>query len=233
MAVNNWHKPSFARCILSRNSGVGGMELNRRDLLAKCVALGVVSVASPFDLSALSRAWVEAEKKPRPATPAVELGPFYKRNAPSTADMRVLNDPGLPLIVSGVVYDTRGEILQGAKVEVWQTDNAGHYDLHGYRYRAALLADNAGKYKFASIMPGHYPSRVCQHIHYAVTAPGHKALVTQMYFATDPVFDGDPDKNYTRDPLCTSRELVRPVTLAGDPQTVTANVNFEVVLEPL
>jgi protocatechuate 3,4-dioxygenase beta subunit len=82
-------------------------------------------------------------------------------------------------------------------------------------------------------MPGHYPGRVCQHIHYLISAPGHKALTTQLYFATDPVFEGDPDRNYTRDPLIYSRELVRPVTLLGDPKDIRAAVNFEIVLERL
>jgi len=27
---------------------------------------------------------------------------------------------------------------------------------------------------------------VCQHVHYLVTALGHKTLVTELYFATDP-----------------------------------------------
>ena len=64
-----------------------------------------------------------------------------------------------------------------------------------------------------------------------VTAPGHKPLVTQLYFATDPAFDGDPDKNFRKDPLITSRELVRPVALSADGATVRASVRFEVCLE--
>jgi len=80
-------------------------------------------------------------------------------------------------------------------------------------------------------MPGHYPQRVCQHVHYLVSAPGHKPLVTQLYFATDPVFEGDPDKNYTRDPLIGSRELVRPVVIKGDPKEMIAAVKFDLVLE--
>jgi hypothetical protein len=54
--------------------------------------------------------------------------------------------------------------------------------------------------------------------------------VTQLYFATDPAFDGDPERNYTRDPLIWSRDLVRQVTLEGDPKQITALVNFELVL---
>ena len=66
-----------------------------------------------------------------------------------------------------------------------------------------------------------------------ITAPGHKPLVTQLYFATDPVFEGDPDRNFGRDPLIHSRELVRPVLLKGDPQEMQAVVNFDAVLEML
>jgi len=82
-------------------------------------------------------------------------------------------------------------------------------------------------------MPGHYPDRVCQHIHYLISAPGYKPLTTQLYFATDPVFEGDPDKNYTRDPVIQSRDLVRPVTLKGDPKDIHAAVLFPIVLERL
>ncbi|GAC1620835.1 MAG: intradiol ring-cleavage dioxygenase [Candidatus Acidiferrum sp.] len=209
------------------------MELNRRDLIAKCVAMGVVTLASNLNVAEAAEAWSQTEKKSRAATPSADFGPFYKRDAPNTAMLRAPNDPGLALAVGGAVFNTRGDSLPGAKIEVWQTDHTGHYDLRGYRYRAALLADSGGNYSFGSVMPGHYPVRVCQHIHFAVTAAGHKPLVTQMYFSTDPVFEGDPDKNFTKDPLCSSRELVRPVVLKGDPAAIVANSNFELVLERL
>jgi hypothetical protein len=70
-------------------------------------------------------------------------------------------------------------------------------------------------------------------VHYLVTAPGHKPLITQLYFATDPVFDGDPEKNFKRDPLISSRELVRPVVIKGDPKQIIAAVNFDLVMETL
>jgi protocatechuate 3,4-dioxygenase beta subunit len=132
-----------------------------------------------------------------------------------------------------MVFSTNGSALPHSKIEIWQADHLGRYDIKGYRYRATLTADDTGKYDFDSVMPGHYPGRVCQHIHYVVSSPGHKRLTTQLYFATDPVFEGDPDRNYHRDPLVHSRELVRPVTLAGDPKDIGAAVNFEVVLERL
>lgn len=203
--------------------------LTRRELLEKCAAYGVLTVAAPLPLPALARLWDEQER--RSPTPRNELGPFYKKHSPDSNQMRIAGEMGMPLEVAGRVLDTRGEALPHATVEVWQTDHFGHYDLEGYRYRARLPLDGEGRYRFESVMPGHYPDRVCQHIHYLVTAPGHKPLITQLYFATDPVFEGDPDKNYKRDPILLSRELVRPVVLSGDPQTIHAAVTFELCME--
>jgi len=202
---------------------------NRREVLQKCLALGSFTLMTAHGNEAMLLAFEEKELC-RP-TPPNELGPFYKKRAPETAVLRAEHDPGMPLLVSGQILNTRGERLPNAVVEIWQTDHLGHYDLDGYRYRAKLPADGSGSYKFESVVPGHYPDRVCQHIHYLVTAPGHKPLVTQLYFATDPVFEGDPDKNFNRDPLIHSRELVRPVMLVGDPKDIRAAVNFELCLE--
>jgi len=207
--------------------------LSRRDLLFKCAALGALSAVPSLSLAASINRWEEQASGGTRTTAWDEIGPFYKRLAPQQTELRATGDPGLPLIISGQVWDAAGNILPGAKLEIWQTDHLGHYDLDGYRYRTTLVGDNAGKYSFGSVMPGHYPGRVCQHVHYLVSAPGHKPLITQLYFATDPVFEGAPDRNYTRDPLIQSRELVRPVALVSDPKGVRAAVDFQLVLERL
>ena len=207
------------------------VRLSRRDLLEKSIAVGVVSVAAGLTPAAIATAWDEVSRRPR--TPENALGPFYKKHAPDLRTMRIAGDPGMPLAVSGGVFSTRGEALPEATVEVWHTDNRGRYDIDGYRYRARFKPAASGAYAFDSIMPGHYPDRVCQHVHYLVTAPGHRPLVTQLYFATDPVFEGDPARNFGRDPLITTRELVRPVMLAGNPGDVHAVVTLDLVLEPL
>ncbi len=206
--------------------------LTRRELLLKCAALGVLKIAPPLSLETIARAQ-ERSAGSRKATPWGEIGPFYKRKAPNNRKLRQPGEAGMPVAVSGRVFDTRGNSIQGALIEIWHADHRGHYDLDGYRHRAALTADAGGSYSFDSIMPAHYPARVCQHIHYIVRAPGCKPLTTQLYFATDPVFDGDPARNYARDPLILDRELVRPVTLKGEPGDVIAAVTFEIVLERL
>jgi protocatechuate 3,4-dioxygenase beta subunit len=203
--------------------------LTRREILQKCAALGVLIAVPSASLEAMIAAF--QEKETRKPTPHNDLGPFYKKRAPRQSALRAPNDPGMPLQVSGIVYDTRGDVIPQALVEVWQTDHFGHYDLDGYRYRAQLPVGQGAGYEFESVMPGHYPDRVCQHIHYLVTAPGHKPLITQLYFATDPVFEGDPTRNFARDPLLGTPELVRPVMLTGDPKDMRAVVRFELVLE--
>jgi protocatechuate 3,4-dioxygenase beta subunit len=217
-----------------RLHGGGEMPLTRRECLLKCVALGSLRIVPGLAVAdavlAVERKELHIRLKPTPPNP---VGPFYKRLAPDNPHLRNASDPGLPLSVAGRVLNTRGEALPAARVEIWQADHLGRYDLDGFRYRAALTADAASQYSFDTVMPGHYPGRVGQHIHYAVTAPGCKRLITQLYFATDPAFEGDPDHNYTRDPLLISRELIRPVTLAGDPDAIHAHVDFDVVLDPL
>ena len=208
------------------------LKWNRRELLEKCVSVGVVISTAGLMPSALAEAWSDTEAPKRPPTPMDELGPFYKRQSPLGNTMRRPGDPGMPLEVDGIVYSTRGEVIPSASLEIWQTNHVGLYDLEGYSYRTNLTSNAKGEYNISSVIPGHYPARKCQHVHYLVTAPGFRPFTTQLYFATDPVFEGDPDKNFSKGDAA-SREIVRPVTLVGDPHEIHAHVHFELVLEPL
>ena len=118
------------------------MDFSRRDLLSKCVALGVVKLGTGLTIATAIDSWLLAETVARSKTPVDQLGPFYKKGTPQspghTAVLRAPGDPGLQLLVAGAVYNTRGEALPMAKVDVWQTDHLGHYDITGYRYRALL-----------------------------------------------------------------------------------------------
>ncbi len=204
-------------------------EWSRRDVMRQSLAAGLLVVPAGWGEAEVLHAWLNAQAERKP-TAHVEMGPFYKKRAPLTTKLRSAGDPGLPLTISGRVITVHGESVPGPKIEVWQANHGGLYDLEGYRYRACLTPP-AGAYAFDSIMPGHYPARVARHVHYFVTAQGYKPLSTQLYFATDEVFEGNPDTNYSKDPLITSRTLVRPVTLSGRPDAATASVEFELVLE--
>src|SRR5215469_4298918 len=207
--------------------------LTRRDVLQKCVALGSVVIASQLSPEAMLAAFQDHEKQVREPTPPNALGPFYKRLTPVNNMLRAPGDPGMPLTLSGQVFNTRGDVLPNATIEIWQTNHHGHYDLDGYRYRGKLKVDQSGAYSFETVIPGHYPDRICQHTHYLVMAPGHKTLVTRLCFAPHPVFEGYPAKNYSLDPLLQTPDLIRPVILMGDADEMYAKVQFELCLERL
>ena len=207
-----------------------GYHFTRREALERCAATGWLLAGTGLTASSVAAAWEQTEKAAVKPTPRNEVGPFYKKHAPFTSHLRAPGDIGMPLSVSGRVLDTRGEQLEDAVIEVWQTDHFGHYDLTGYKYRGQLRPAS-GAYALETVMPGHYPHRVCQHVHYLVSAPGHETLVTQLYFATDPALEGDPDKNYVKDPVLQSRELIRPVMLLTDGNSAQARVVFDLCLE--
>lgn len=125
-------------------------------------------------------------------TPRDQLGPFYVPGQPFQGDL-CASATGPRLTVSGRVLglpDCRA--LAGALVEVWQTDARGEYTLvtgarpdPGCLLRASLKTDGEGRYSFRTIRPGVYPGRPA-HIHYRVSHPDFRTLVTQLYFKDDP-----------------------------------------------
>jgi protocatechuate 3,4-dioxygenase beta subunit len=204
--------------------------IRRRDWLGTCIAKGLLVGAAPVGSSRLLAMWQSGVERAGKPTPAEVLGPFYKKGAPDTPRMHKPGDPGFPLRVVGRVFNTRGDKISGAEVNVWHADHAGLYDIQGYRYRAKMAVGESSSYTLETILPGHYPDRPAQHIHYLITAPGHRTLITQAYFATDPFFEGDPDKNYGKRGIVSSRELVRPVKLFEE-GTPHAEISFDIVLE--
>ena len=181
-------------------------EWSRRDVLRQCLAAGVLVVPAGWEKR--RRCTRGSKRRASGSRPPMSRWARSTRSAPPRP--RCCGPQGIPACRSpsaDASSTIHGEPVPGATIEVWQANHGGLYDLEGYRYRAAITPPPSGAYTFESIMPGHYPARVARHVHYFVTAPGHKPLSTQLYFATDEVFDGNPDKNFTKDPLITSRTL--------------------------
>jgi protocatechuate 3,4-dioxygenase beta subunit len=202
----------------------------RREMLENCIVRGGLVAGVSMSANQLLALWQAGERNARKPTPSEVLGPFFKKGAPNASVLRQPGDTGFPLRVSGKVYNTRGDAVEGARIDMWQTNAEGRYDVVGYRYRTKLEVPAGAEYAVETVMPGHYEDRPAQHIHYMISALGHKTLVTQIYFATDPFFEGDVDKNYRKRNIAENRELVRPVSLyeQGVPH---AAVNFDIVLE--
>ncbi|MBS0562431.1 MAG: hydroxyquinol 1,2-dioxygenase, partial [Proteobacteria bacterium] len=111
------------------------------------------------------------------------------------------------IVVWGRVTDLDGAPLAGATVGAWQTDENGLYDLQveggaEMDMRGTFRTDAEGRYHFRTVRPlgysipmdgpvgrlvhaqgrhGFRPS----HIHMLVGAPGHRELVTALYFGDD------------------------------------------------
>ncbi|WP_290060233.1 catechol 1,2-dioxygenase [Amycolatopsis solani] len=103
-------------------------------------------------------------------------GPAHRPGAPVLRSPAVLpmrpDEPGEPLVVSGIVRTTTGDLLPGAALEIWQIDANDVYsgltaadfapldipnDATGVpadNLRARIIADDRGHYEFRTVMPG-------------------------------------------------------------------------------
>ncbi len=110
-------------------------------------------------------------------------GPYWTPDAPNALHLSPKGD----LRIEGLVKGPDCRPIPGAMVHVWQADPRGRYA--DDRLRGRLATDKDGAYRFETVRPGNYrepngwrPA----HIHFEVTAPGFKPLVSQLYFAGDP-----------------------------------------------
>ena len=130
--------------------------------------------------------------QPCTSTGADTEGPYYEPKAAATTVLAGPKEPGDRLKVTGQVFG-HGCVatVAGATVEVWQADAAGKYRdlIHATPLRATLTTDCSGGYGFDTVLPGAYLDAGGyrpRHIHFRVTTPAGKVLITQLYFAGDP-----------------------------------------------
>ena len=117
------------------------------------------------------------------------LGPFYRPNAPLRSDMRIKNDTGQLVELSGLVKHKDCKTpLKGACVELWHCDGNGVYDndSSAFKYRAKTYCDEKGEYAFKTILPVPYDvgggTVRPAHFHMLISADGYQTLITQYIF---------------------------------------------------
>ena len=103
--------------------------------------------------------------KPKGATENTVLGPFFMEDAADVSSggsiVRDTKEEKICL-VRGKVTDENGRPIHGATIEVWETDETGHYDTQyadrtGPDYRGRLRSDEDGDFWFKAIRPVPYP----------------------------------------------------------------------------
>lgn len=145
-------------------------------------------------------------------TPRTIEGPLYIAGAPISDGFARLDDgtdKADILIVSGRVTSNTGKPLANAVVDIWHANSMGNYSHFDpsqskYNLRRRIRTDKEGRYRFRTIMPvgygcppggptetflkklGRHAKRP-SHVHYFVSAKGHRQLTTQFNLAGDPL----------------------------------------------
>lgn len=150
------------------------------------------------------------------ATEATVLGPFHVEGA-AVMEMGAelcRDGKGEPCAISGRVLDTHGEPIEGAVLDIWQTNGAGLYDVQQpgtqppMNMRGKLVTGADGGYWFRTAKPVSYPVPVDgpvgkmlermgrhayrpAHVHFIVSAPGYRQLTTHIFVEGDPYLESD------------------------------------------
>jgi protocatechuate 3,4-dioxygenase beta subunit len=131
-----------------------------------------------------------------PATAAQTEGPYFKPSSPRRGSLLEPGVRGTRLVVEGTVLGTDCRPIPGVLLDFWQADADGRYDNTGFRLRGHQFADDAGRFRLETVVPGIYPGRT-RHIHVKAQVPNQSVLTTQLYFpgeaanARDGIFNPD------------------------------------------
>ena len=154
-------------------------------------------------------------RKPKGCTEATVFGPFFVEGAPEYENGDDVGNgaKGEPCYVSGKVTGVDGEPVPNARIEVWQADSDGFYDvqqadLAQNQARGTLRSRADGTFHFKSITAESYPiphdgpvGRMLTalgrhpwrpaHLHFMIEAPGYERLITHVFRAGDTYLNSD------------------------------------------
>ncbi|GAA4865731.1 dioxygenase [Actinomycetospora straminea] len=178
----------------------------RQEFILLSDVLGVSSL-----VEALNGAPVESG-----GTESTVLGPFHVTASPPRELGDSIDDlgGGRRALVTGRVVDPAGNAVPGAEIDVWQCTEDGFYDVQqperqpAGNGRGLFRADADGRFRFRTVVPGHYPIPTDgpvgallaatrrhpyrpAHVHLLVGAPGFATLTTHLFVRGSPYLDAD------------------------------------------
>jgi len=148
------------------------------------------------------------------ATQSTVLGPFHREQAPEFQHGDTISKnatDGEPCVVSGTVKDLKGKPVAGAKLDIWEGGADGLYDSQkgdDMNLRGVFRTDAQGKFHFCCVTPSFYPvpndgpvgnmltatgrhPMRPPHLHFWITAPGFKPLITHLFVKGGKYLDSD------------------------------------------
>jgi hydroxyquinol 1,2-dioxygenase len=153
-------------------------------------------------------------RAPSGATPSTVEGPFHIHGSHELEQggNMAQGAPGIPCFVTGTVRDLDGKPVGGAVLDLWQTDGEGLYE--GQRegkdqyMRGVYRTKPDGSYLIRTVAPIGYTIPMDgpvgelfkktdisefrpAHIHFAISAPGYKPVVTHIFQKGDKYIDTD------------------------------------------
>jgi hydroxyquinol 1,2-dioxygenase len=193
------------------------------------------------------------------ATESTVLGPFHVVTSPARqlGDSIDLVGTGEPCVVTGRVLSVDGSPLPGATLDVWQASDQGFYDVQQPEVqprgngRGLFSADAEGRFWFRTVVPSYYPipsdgpvgellgatgrhAFRPAHIHFIVTAPGHRPLTTHIFVAGSAYIESDTV-------FAVKKSLVADFTEVTDrdqaarwnvPAVPFRHADFDIILQP-
>lgn len=148
---------------------------------------------------------------------AALLGPFWRKNAPLCAwgeNISRTDLGGQPMEVRGLILDETKNPIASAIVDVWHSSPVGFYENQDEQQvdmnlRGRFETNENGEFFFRTIRPAGYPvptNGPCgellraqkrhpnrpAHIHFMISKPGYKVLITQVFDSTDKNLESDP-----------------------------------------
>lgn len=153
--------------------------------------------------------------KPSHSTEGSVLGPFHSHEAEvmPNGDSMSHDTNGQPCLVICTIKDSHGNPIPGVKIDIWETDSTGHYDVQyaereGPDGRCVMRSNADGNFFFKAIKPVPYPiphdgpvGKLLEklrrhpfrpaHMHFMFDKPGYDHLITALYLRNDPYETSD------------------------------------------